>query len=343
MARNCTSIDQQHNNNNNNNIRRERACTLPAQLHNASFCTTSNTETLLVQRSLNTFLMIPSLDEMRKALRQMSNTVSAPSTTHTNAGGGNSGQNTTLQPMHSTKETSCSLKGNNGTATLQPLHSTKEMQRSLKGTSGQTTSLKHLHSSKENQHHTTPIGVGVALRSVGRYNEGEQQQQQTRTKTTNEIQTYNNHQFRRTTTTTIVAVPTPTMLNHNTNNNHNSSISTTALLSPKQSEMEEQPFSSFCFSPNEYAQSQPQILNSGTRHRRGVVISLGVDQLRYTIIEPDDVGFNKKWRIRSYASILRHLNEILGQRWHTIKTKWNKIRKIVFLTIHRLGICLPSL
>ena len=135
MARNYTSIDQQHNNNNNNNIRRERACTLPAQLHNASFCTTSNTETLLVQRSLNTFLMIPSLDEMRKALRQMSNTVSAPSTTHTNAGGGNSGQNTTLQPMHSTKETSCSLKGNNGTATLQPLHSTKEMQRSLKGTS----------------------------------------------------------------------------------------------------------------------------------------------------------------------------------------------------------------
>ena len=39
----------------------------------------------------------------------------------------------------------------------------------------------------------------------------------------------------------------------------------------------------------------------------GVVI-LGVDQLRYTIIKPNDV--NKKWRIRSYASILRHLNEI---------------------------------
>ena len=92
-------------------------------------------------------------------------------------------------------------------------------------------------------------------------------------------------------------------------------MSSTVLLSPKQTEIEEQ-FSSFCFSPNEQNQqvnnTQSQILNSGTRHRRGVVISLGVDQLRYTIIEPDDVCVNQKWRIRSYASILRHLNEILG-------------------------------
>jgi len=47
------------------------------------------------------------------------------------------------------------------------------------------------------------------------------------------------------------------------------------------------------------------------RARRGVVISLGVDQLRYTVIVPGDC--EKKWCIRSFGSIFRHLHEVWGR------------------------------
>ena len=42
------------------------------------------------------------------------------------------------------------------------------------------------------------------------------------------------------------------------------------------------------------------------RTRRGVVISLGIDQLRSVVITPDQTG--KKWDIRSYGPFRRVLN-----------------------------------
>ena len=60
-----------------------------------------------------------------------------------------------------------------------------------------------------------------------------------------------------------------------------------------------------------YGLSSCKLEEQWDRPRRGVVISLSVDQLCYTVIEPGDI--EKKWRIRSYGSILRYLDEMLGR------------------------------
>ena len=185
---------------------RERARTLPCSL------TTSDSSKHLVQRNLNTFLLIPSLDEMRKTLRQLSNTPPGN-------GGGNA---------HSSRET------------------------------------PHFSSTSKQQ----------------------QQQQQ--------IQYQSSSGYRK----------QSSYINNNNNSRKQPFI---------KEEEEEKPISSFSLSSNETQLSTHQQHNyalKGARSRRGVVISLGVDQLRYTIIEPD--GVDRKWQIRSYASILRRLNELLG-------------------------------
>uniref|UniRef100_A0A7M5XLK3 Uncharacterized protein n=1 Tax=Clytia hemisphaerica TaxID=252671 RepID=A0A7M5XLK3_9CNID len=171
----------------NERERRERAATLPSKL------ITSPSHTI-VQRNLNTFLMIPSLEEMRKTLRQMSSTVNAPLP------------------------------------------------------------------SKRGRNNTLPISESIPLEMTSKSNVD------VNGKTSTENPTLENHKIQSTKMCNL----------------HN------------------------------YGSDSSIRSSGGERRRRGVVISLGVDQLRYTIIEPGNG--KKNWHIRSYGSILKHLNEILSRK-----------------------------
>ena len=182
----------------NERVRRERAVTLPSKLVSPSHT--------IVQRNLNTFLMIPSLEEMRKTLRQMSNTVTVPLTSPPRLE-----RNNTV-PIPESAPIEMTFKSNAG------------------GTNGKSSTENQV---LENQKHVMQSTKPCNLQSK-------------------EID---------------------------------------------------------C----KYDGSDSSIRSSGgERRRRGVVISLGVDQLRYTIIEPGNG--RKNWHIRSYGSILKHLNEILSRK-----------------------------